>query len=186
MHAGAQASPVGWLSTLLAVLVHAGDTRTERSAASSVLDARPFSGLDVEACAAARDLLACRRMRGRGRLLLEPAVELVALRRTRPRVFLELLRRLPFARPVEERVDVRGWRVRRGGVRSGLAGELVGGNHHRGREILRGSRVEVCCWDAVASCWRRRAMRRLGGALLLTPLRGAGRTVDDGALLVVG
>jgi hypothetical protein len=79
MHARAEGSPVGWLSTLLAVLVCARDARTERSASSSALDARPFSGLDVEACAAARELLTCRRMRDRGRLLLEPVVELVAL-----------------------------------------------------------------------------------------------------------
>src|ERR1019366_8495606 len=100
MHPGAEGSPVGWLSTPLAVHVCARARRTERSAASSVLDARPFSGLDVEACAAARELLTCRRMRDRGRLLLEPAVELVALRRAGPRVFLELLRRLPVGRPV--------------------------------------------------------------------------------------
>jgi len=97
MHAGAEGSPVAWLSTPRAVRVCARDARTERSAGSSALDARPFSGLDVEACAAARELLTYRRMRDRGRLLFEPAVELVALRRARPRVFLELLRRLPFA-----------------------------------------------------------------------------------------
>jgi hypothetical protein len=152
MQAGAQGSPVGWLSTLLAVLVRARDARTERSASSSALDARPFSGLDVEACAAARELLTCRRMRGRSRLLREPAVELVALRRASPRVFLELLRWLPFGRPAEERVDVRVWRFRRRGVRSSLAGELVGGNHHRGREILHSRWVEVCCWHAGARC----------------------------------
>jgi hypothetical protein len=145
MHPVAEGAAAGWLSMLLTVLVWARELRPERSAASSALDARPFSGLDVEACAAARELLTYRRMRDRSRLLLEPAVELVALRRARPRVFLELLRRLPFARPVEERVDVGVRRFRRRGVRSTLAGELVGGNHHRGREILRGSRVEVCC-----------------------------------------
>ena len=145
MHPVAEGPAAGWLSMLLAVPACARDARTERSAASSALGAGPFSGLDVEACAAARELLTCRRMRDRGRLLREPAVELVALRRAGSQVFLELLRWPPFARPVEERVDIGVWRFRRRGVRSTLAGELVGGNHHRGREILRGSRVEVCC-----------------------------------------
>src|ERR1035437_878545 len=151
MHARAEGSPVGWLWTPRAVPVRA--PQTERPATSSALTARPFSRLDVEACAAARELLTCRRTRDRGRLLLEPAVELVALRRARPRVFLELLRRLPFARPVEERVDVRVRRFRLPALGPSLAGDLVGGNHHRGKQNLRGSRVEVCCWDAVARCW---------------------------------
>ena len=36
---------------------------------------------------------------------------------------------------------------------SGLADELVGGNHQRGHEILRGRRVKVCRRDAGVRFW---------------------------------
>ena len=86
MQPGSERSPAGWPLMLLLGFARARARQTERSTASSALGARSRGGLDVEAGAAAGERLTCRRVRDRSRLLLEPAVELVALCRARTRV----------------------------------------------------------------------------------------------------
>ena len=90
--------------------------QTERPTVSGALGVRSWVGLDVEAGAAAGERLSCRRVRDRGRVLLEEAVKLVVLCRARARVDFGLVRWLRFARFVEERVDVCVWSVGRRGL----------------------------------------------------------------------
>ena len=116
--------------------------QTERPTACTALGTHSHAALDVQAGAAAGELLTARRVRDRGRVLLEEPVELVALCRARPRVLLVLIRRLLFPRSGQELVDVGVRRSRRAGVLCGFVDELVGGHHQRGREILRRRRVE--------------------------------------------
>src|SRR5438876_650496 len=107
MRARVKRSPAGWLSTLVAVLPCAVHSQTQCPTASSALGAHSCGRLDVEACAAARERLTGRGVRDRGGLLLEPAVELVAVGRAEARIVFELLSRLLVARSVEQLVDVR-------------------------------------------------------------------------------
>ena len=116
MHAGAEAPPSRRPMIALVVPTRVRARQTERSTVSGALGARSRVGLDVEACAAARERLSCRRVRERGRLLLEEAVKLVVLCRALTRVDFGLLRWLRFARSVEERVDVCVWSFGRCGL----------------------------------------------------------------------
>jgi hypothetical protein len=183
MRARMERSWAGWLSALLAVLTcpHDWETQTQRPTASSALGAHS-GGLDVEACAATRERLIRRQVRDRGGLLVEPAVELVAVCRASSRLVLELLSWLLFARSIEQLVDVRVRSFRCRGVLSSGAAELVGGDHQRGHEVLRGRRVKICR-DSGGRFWWVRGLRSLGCALLLAPLRATGVAVDDGHCL---
>jgi hypothetical protein len=183
MHAGAEAPPSRWPMIALVVFACVCARQTERPTVSGAPGARSWVGLDVEAGAAARERLSCRRVRERGRVLLEEAVKLVVLCRARARVDFGLVRWLRFARFVEERVDVCVWSVGRRGLLWSLADELCG-DHQRGHEILRGRRVKVRRRHGRGRFWRARLLRPVRRALLLAPFLAVGRTVDDGARLV--
>lgn len=171
---------------VLAVLACAREKPTERLTACTALWTHSYGALDVEAGAAAGELLAARRVRDRGRVLLEEAVELVALCRARPRVLLVLIRRLLFRRSGQELVDVGVRRSRRRGVLCGFVDELVGGHHQRGREILRRRRVERFRLGVGGRWWFAWVLRPPGRAFILTPLGAARLAVDDDPVLGVG